>query len=41
MILLVVFVRESGHSVRETLVVGESDLSDLARAARRVSGLAR
>ena len=41
MILLVVFVRQSGHSVRETLVVGESDLSDLARAARRVSGLAR
>jgi O-antigen/teichoic acid export membrane protein len=40
-ILLVVFVRQSGHSVRETLVVGESDLSDLARAARRVSGLAR
>jgi O-antigen/teichoic acid export membrane protein len=41
MILLVVFVRQSGHSVRETLVVGESDLSDLARVARRVSGMAR
>jgi O-antigen/teichoic acid export membrane protein len=41
MILLVVFVRQSGHSVRETLVVGETDLSDLARAARRISGLAR
>jgi O-antigen/teichoic acid export membrane protein len=39
MILLVVFVRQSGHSVRETLVVGESDVRDLARAARRVSGL--
>jgi O-antigen/teichoic acid export membrane protein len=38
MILLVVFVRQSGHSVRETLVVGEADLSDLARAARRVTG---
>jgi O-antigen/teichoic acid export membrane protein len=40
MILLVVFVRQSGHTVRETLVVGEKDLSDLARAARRVSGMA-
>lgn len=40
-ILLTVFVRQSGHSVRETLVVGESDLTDLARAARRVSGMAR
>ena len=41
MILLVMFVRESGHSVRETLLVRRSDLHDLARAARRVSGMAR
>jgi O-antigen/teichoic acid export membrane protein len=39
-ILLVAFVRQSGHSLRETLVVRESDLSELARAARRVSGMA-
>ena len=41
LILLVMFVRESGHSVRETLIVGRADLNDLVRAARRVSGTAR
>jgi len=39
-ILLVVFVRESGHTVRETLVVGASDLADLLRASYRVGGAA-
>ena len=41
MILLVVFVRRSGHSVRETLIVDGSDLRDLARAARRMTGMAQ
>ena len=39
-ILLVVFVRESGRTVRETLLVGASDLSDLLRASYRVGGAA-
>jgi len=39
LILLFVFVRESGHTVRETLVVGAADLNDLLHAARRLSGV--
>jgi O-antigen/teichoic acid export membrane protein len=40
-ILLVVFARESGHSLRDILLVGRTDVDDLLRAARRVGGLAR
>jgi O-antigen/teichoic acid export membrane protein len=40
-ILLVAFMRESGHSLREIVLVGRTDVDDLLRAARRVGGLAR
>jgi O-antigen/teichoic acid export membrane protein len=40
-ILLVAFVRDSGHSPRKLLVAGRGDVDDLVRAARRVGGLAR
>jgi O-antigen/teichoic acid export membrane protein len=36
LILLAVFVRQSGHTVRETLIVGPGDLRDLSAAARRL-----
>ena len=38
LILLVAFVRESGFTMRETLLVGPDDLRDLLRAARRIAG---
>jgi O-antigen/teichoic acid export membrane protein len=37
-ILLVAFVRDSGHSLREILLVGRTDVDDLVRIARRVGG---
>ena len=39
-ILLVVFVRESGHTVRDTLLVRAADLGDLLRASARVGSAA-
>ena len=39
-ILLVAFVRESGHSPRTVLVAGRRDVDDLVKAARRVGGMA-
>jgi O-antigen/teichoic acid export membrane protein len=35
LLLLVAFVRDSGHSVAETLLVRRAEIGDLARAARR------
>jgi len=40
LLLLAVFVRESGHSVRETVLVQRADLGDLARVALRFRGAA-
>jgi len=37
LILLVVFVRESGHSVGDTILVGRADLGSLARLAGRAA----
>lgn len=37
-ILLVAFLRDSGHTARETLLVDRRDLGDLTRAARRLAG---
>jgi len=36
--LLVAFVRDSGHSVRETLLVRPTEIGDIARAARKMAG---
>jgi O-antigen/teichoic acid export membrane protein len=36
--LLVAFVRDSGHSVRETLIVRPAEIGEMANAARRMTG---
>jgi len=36
--LLVAFVRDSGHSVRETLIVRPAEIGEMANAARRMAG---
>jgi O-antigen/teichoic acid export membrane protein len=38
LLLLVAFVRESGHSIGETLLVRPAEIGELARAARRYAG---
>jgi O-antigen/teichoic acid export membrane protein len=40
-ILLVVFVRESGRSLREVLLIRRGDVDDLVRVFRRLGGLGR
>jgi len=37
MILLVVFIRQSGHTLQDTLLVSRRDVDDLVRAVRRVA----
>jgi len=38
LLLLVAFVWESGHSVRDTLIVRVNEIGDLARTAKRLVG---
>ena len=38
LLLLVAFVWESGHSVRDTLIVRGNEIGDLARTAKRLAG---
>jgi len=38
LILLVVFLRDSGHSVGETLLVRPAEIFEIARAARKIAG---
>jgi hypothetical protein len=36
--LLIAFVRDSGHSVGETLLVRPAEIGEIARAARQMAG---
>src|SRR5262245_42239716 len=38
LVLLIAFVRDSGHSVGETLIVRPAEITELARAARKYAG---
>jgi Na+-driven multidrug efflux pump len=37
LVLLVAFIRDSGHSVAETLLVRPAEIGEMARAARRMA----
>jgi O-antigen/teichoic acid export membrane protein len=37
LVLLIAFIRDSGHSVGETLIVRPTEIGEMARAARRMA----